>query len=146
MASTYVLINSSTIGSVGAGSITFSAIPQTYKDLLIKASVRFASSTDWFYGSFNGDATSFTARYVQGSGSSNFSATLTNHFGLGGKSTQTANTFSSTDIYIPNYTGSYFKSISTESVQENNATASSAHLHGQLWSNTTAISSITFAP
>ena len=147
MTANYILLASQTVGAVGASSVTFSNIPQTgYTDLVVKASVRFAGTTDWFYGSFNGDATSFTARYVQGAGNSNFSSTLTNHFGLGGKSTQTASTFSSTDIYIPNYKSSNYKSISTESAQENNATAASAHFHGQLWSNTAAISSITFAP
>jgi hypothetical protein len=147
MPANYVLLEKITVGAAGASSVTFSGIPQTgYTDLVVKTSVRFTGTTDWFYGSFNGDATSFTARYVQGNGSTAFSGTLTNHFGLGGKSSYTANTFSSTEIYIPNYTSSNYKSISTDSVQENNATTVAAHLHAQLWSNTAAITSITLAP
>ena len=147
MPANYVLLEKITVGAAGASSVTFSGIPQTgYTDLVIKASVRFTGTTDWFYGSFNGDATSFTARYIQGNGATAFSSTLTNHFGLGGKSSYTANTFASTEIYIPNYTSSNYKSISTESVQENNATTVAAHFHAQLWSNTAAITSITLAP
>jgi hypothetical protein len=147
MPANYVLLEKITVGAAGASSVTFSGIPQTgYTDLVLKASVRFTGTTDWFYGSFNGDATSFTARYVQGNGATAFSGTLTNHFGLGGKSSYTANTFASTEIYIPNYTSSNYKSISTDSVQENNATTVAAHLHAQLWSNTAAITSITLAP
>ena len=147
MTANYVLLEKITVGAAGASSVTFNSIPQTgYTDLVVKASVRFTGTTDWFYGSFNGDATSFTARYIQGNGSTAFSSTLTNHFGLGGKSSYTANTFSSTEIYIPNYTSSNYKSISTESVQENNATTVATHFHAQLWSNTAAITSITLAP
>ena len=40
MANTYIKIASNTVGSGGVSSITFSSIPQTYTDLVIKASVR----------------------------------------------------------------------------------------------------------
>jgi hypothetical protein len=66
MTANYVLLEKITVGAAGASSVTFSGIPQTgYTDLVVKAScIRFTSDTDWFYGSFNGDATSFTARYL----------------------------------------------------------------------------------
>jgi hypothetical protein len=147
MPANYTLLEKITVGAAGASSVTFSGIPQTgYTDLVVKASVRFTGGTDWFYGSFNGSSANFTARYIQGNGATAFSGTLTNHFGLGAKNTYTANTFSSTEIYIPNYTSSNYKSISTESVQENNATTVATHFHAQLWSDTSAITSITLAP
>jgi hypothetical protein len=147
MPANYVLLEKITVGAAGASSVTFSSIPQTgYTDLVLKASVRFTGGTDWFYGSFNGSSANFTLKYLQGNGSTAFSGTITNHFGLGGKNTYTANTFSSTDIYIPNYTSSSFKSISTETVQENNTATVATHFHAQLWSDTSAITSITLAP
>jgi hypothetical protein len=147
MPANYVLLEKITVGAAGASSVTFSNIPQTgYTDLLLKASVRFTGGTDWFYGSFNGSSDNFTARYVQGNGATAFSSTLTTHFGLGAKNSYNANTFSSTQIYIPNYRSSNNKSISTETVQENNVTNVATHFHAQLWSNSAAITSITLAP
>jgi hypothetical protein len=143
---TFVKIASVEVGSSGASSISFASIPDTYTDLLIKASVRFDGTTDWFYGSFNGDATGFTLKYVQANGATAYSGAITNHFGLGAKSTWDAGTFSSTEIYISNYTSSNYKSISTETVQERNATTVATHFHAQLWSNTAPITSITLAP
>ena len=40
MANTYTLIASNTVGSGGAASISFSSIPSTYTDLLVKISTR----------------------------------------------------------------------------------------------------------
>jgi hypothetical protein len=55
----------------------------------------------------------------------------------------TSNTFSSTQVYIPNYAGSTNKSVSIDHVTENNAT--NAYFSGivaGLWSNTAAITSV----
>jgi hypothetical protein len=58
----------------------------------------------------------------------------------------TSSVFSSTDIYIPNYLSSTNKSISTDTVSENNATAVLTLLGSLLWSNSSAITSITLTP
>jgi hypothetical protein len=55
----------------------------------------------------------------------------------------TASVFSSGEMCIPNYTGSSYKSFSTDSVQENNATLSRLVLVAGLWSDTAAVTSIT---
>ena len=47
-------------------------------------------------------------------------------------------------MYIPNYTGSTNKSISVDSVTENNATNNLMNIQAGLWSNTAAITSILF--
>ena len=44
MADTYTLISSVTVGAGGASSMTFSSIPQTYTDLVIKVSGRNADT------------------------------------------------------------------------------------------------------
>ena len=57
-------------------------------------------------------------------------------------SSDTANTFSNNSIYIPNYTGSNNKSVSVDSVYENNATTAGQHLVSGLWASSAAITSV----
>jgi hypothetical protein len=56
----------------------------------------------------------------------------------------TSNTFSNSEIYIPNYAGSNKKSFSADIVMENNATTAFSTLNASLWQGTAAISSLTF--
>jgi hypothetical protein len=58
----------------------------------------------------------------------------------------TANTFSSTEIYIPNYASANYKSYSVDQVDEGNQTTVYSHLIAGLWSNTAPINQITFTP
>jgi hypothetical protein len=142
MANTYTLISSVTVGSGGANSIDFTSIPSTYTDLVLKVSVRDASNN---YGSyqmrFNNSSTNYSGKWLYGEGSGAYS---NNAFGIAITTTdQTANVFVSTDIYIPNYTSSNYKSASIDNVTENNATTAYAHLTPFLWSDTSAINRIT---
>ena len=149
MANTYKLISSYT--ATGAvTSISFSSIPATYTDLLIMGSLRNSAAdtnTDTVL-TFNSNTSSYSGRRLAGNGSSASSDTqgAANgyYFSLTGEGTNwTASTFSNGSIYIPNYTSSNNKSISTDAVAENNATAASAQLAAGLWSNSAAITSIT---
>jgi hypothetical protein len=54
----------------------------------------------------------------------------------------TASTFSNDAIYIPNYSGSTNKSVSIDTVTENNATAAHQTITASVWANTAAITSI----
>jgi hypothetical protein len=147
MANTYELIASNTVGSGGAATVTFSSIVGTYTDLVIKASLRTNRGDDAIDGlvlQFNGDTgANYTNREIFGSGSTVGSNTAV-RVGLIDGSLATSNTFSSTEIYIPNYAGSNNKSVSADSVTENNATAAYQTLDAFLWSNTSAITSILF--
>lgn len=151
MANTYELISSSTVGSGGTATITFSSIPQTYTDLLIKISGRSnrgATFSD-IRISFNGSptGTSYSDRDLEGSGSSassqNTSSTDSIHIyqAIPGSSA-TNNVFGNCDIYIPNYSSSNYKSTSIDSVMENDSSISYMALTAGLWSNTSAITSI----
>jgi hypothetical protein len=80
-----------------------------------------------------------------GSGASSLVET-TGRSGVIDAASNTSNTFSNTEIYIPNYTSNNYKSVSTDSVMENNATEAYANLNAILWSNTSAINSITLTP
>jgi hypothetical protein len=152
MATSITLIASSTVGAGGTGTISFTSIPSTYTDLCLKLSLRTNSNlaTEQLYVTFNGTTSGYTAKQIYGDGSNAASASLTNggteisviniNTGAG-----TANTFSSTEIYIPNYAGSNNKSLSADSTSENNGTNGAlAGLTAGLLSNTAAITSISF--
>ena len=127
-------------------SITFSSIPQDYDDLVLKISARsdraaeVASQLDLLYNSSTANHSSVR---LYGSGSSVGSTTDTRPFaGIIPASASTTNTFSSETIYISNYTATQAKSISTDSVMENNATQSFQDLVAGLWNDTSAITSL----
>jgi hypothetical protein len=142
MANTYEIIDKTILGSTAA-SVTFTAIPSTYTDLLVKVSSRNTSSSEIFDFGFNGVTTNQSSVYLNGSGSAATSATYT-LFGRSVQTGATASTFSNNEIYIPNYAGSTFKSVSIDAVNENNATGAFSSLVAGLWSSTAAITSITF--
>lgn len=146
MANTYTLIASSTVGSGGAADIEFTSIPATYTDLSVSLSVR-ASTAAELYATVNGTTSGYTNRHIQGNGASASSGTYqTARYFLGEAnwSTFTANTFSSQNLYLPNYAGSNAKSLSVDSVTENNATTAYMYLIAGLVSSTSVVSSIKF--
>ena len=136
--------------NASAASVTFSNIPQTgYTDLKVVLSIRNSASSAQSLGiKFNGSTSGYSTRWILGNGSAASSGSDTAspmaiaYDALIGDNT--ANTFSSVDIYIPNYTSSNYKSVSSDSVSENNATAANASMFAGLWSNTAAINSIEF--
>jgi hypothetical protein len=149
MPANYVLLEKITVGAAGASSVTFSGIPQTgYTDLVVKLTGRNTSSGDWFNISFNGSTANFNTRNIFGTGGaavSNSRADGVEAF-VNNNSSTTASTFSSSEIYIPNYTSSSNKSFSIDSVTENNGTTAYSILSAGLWSNSAAITSITLTP
>ena len=148
MANTYTLINSNTVGSGGVASVTFSSIPGTYTDLLIKYSSRnTAAAIQNMAITLNGSTANFTYKSLYGGGSVSpgSGSGSTNLVGIAEANNYTANTFDNGEIYIPNYAGSNYKSISADSVSETNATEAYAELFATLWSNTAAITSIGLA-
>jgi len=143
---TFIKIASVTVGAGGASSISFSSIPSTYTDLVVKLSARSSGAVSDMLISFNGSTSNFTWRLVGGNGSSPFSSTGAASYGmLSNSSTTTSNTFASSDLYIPNYNSSNNKSASIDAVNENNGTAASQYLDSILWSQTSAITSIGFS-
>ena len=153
MAFTHSLIASSTVGAGGVSSVVFNNIPQNYTDLIIKTSSRTnrSDTKDSLKLTFNGNATSYSARGLGGNGSSSYSFTNGGTASIEDAimtvgNTATASTFGNGEIYIPNYISSNSKSISTDSVSENNATAANTQLYAGLWSVSTTVTSITLAP
>ena len=150
MANTYTLINSVTVGSGGAADITFSSIPATYTDLLLKISTRtdFASVNDNIKITYNSLTTSFSMIRLYGSGSAAGTSSVSDNTAsiVTNGTSSTSSTFNNADLYIPNYTSSNYKSYSIDSVSETNATGTYMYLSAGLWSNTAAITSIGLLP
>lgn len=118
MAATFQII-SSTVLTTTTASVTFSSIPQTYKDLMvyIVGATNLADTNVNLYVRLNGD------------GSANYSSIQMSYYGTGANyninsgssqftngpwasgTTMTANMFASNTMYIPNYTNSFNKQI-----------------------------------
>jgi hypothetical protein len=146
---TFIKIASVTVGSGGAANMEFTSIPQIYKDILIMVSARgtsnFAGSGYFMYVRPNGSSSNLSGRYLVGTGSSAVSGTIAPYLYMS-PSDATASVFGNGQMYFPNYTSSNYKSTSAESVYENNATGAYQDLSAGLWSDTTAITSITLVP
>jgi hypothetical protein len=154
MATTYELIDSVVLGST-TSTVTFSAIPQTFDDLLLLASIRgnrtSATTTQTTLVDIypNGSSSNLSARWLYGDGSSASSVTNASHvyiFGASNSANWTADTFASVEVYIPNYAGSTNKSISATSAVENNNTGGLIAAIAGLWADTSAITSIELDP
>jgi hypothetical protein len=150
MATTFVKIETVTVGSGGTSTISFTSIPQTYTDLKLVMSLRtnHADGFDNAKYSFNGSTTGFSYRRLLGSGSSVSSSTGTDNTNslLSNAATSTSSVFSNNELYIANYAGATYKSFSIDTVSENNATLAYSYLVGGLWSNTDAITSLSLTP
>ena len=145
------LIATKSIPTDGTNSVTFSSIPQTYTDLIIKISARASTGTQSAptLMSINGNTSNLTFKRIQGAGSGAvISQSGSGTGGVGGIFTTgsdfTANVFGSGEVYIPNYTSANYKSYSIDSTNENNGTGSYMSMVAGLWSDTAAITSLTF--
>lgn len=151
MPNTYTLIASSTVSSSTAANMSFSSIPGTYTDLLLKTSARTDGSSQNIKVTFNGSSSGYSERWVYGGGTSGTgsgSATTNGYFYIyyTTQSSDTANTFGNSELYIPNYAGSNNKSVSEDAVEETNGNVVYMALGAGLWSNSAAITSITLTP
>ena len=146
MANTFIKLSTITVGVGGSSTIDFTNIPQTFTDLKLVMSLRNTGTSGEFYLRFNGVSTNHSDRWLYGNGSSVGSITNVNIDLFNVASDQTASVFGSAEVYIPNYTSSNYKPVSSESVQENNATATYLLLEAGLWSSTAAITRITLVP
>jgi hypothetical protein len=136
------LISSVTVGAGGASSIDFTSIPATYTDLCVVLSARSNAGDNVAYFRVNTATTSFSQKFLMGTGASAVSGSDTQLYVPVSNSGHTANTFGNTIIYIPNYTSSANKTFSIDGANENNSTDVRHLIEAGLWSNTAAITSI----
>jgi hypothetical protein len=148
----YTLITSQVLASA-VNSITFSSIPSTYKDLAVRVSARDTDtgrsgikmlvngSTGTVYSATNlrGNGAAATTNYYANAASFSFLQADT--------SSNTANTFGSMEVYLPNYTSSTFKPISAFGTQEDNSASTNTWIvpNAMLFNDSTSITSITFS-
>ena len=142
---TFTLIETKTLGTAAA-SLEFTSIPQDATDLMLTVSGRLSVDSVEVRLRVNGDTGSnyTTRRVFGGGGAAAADSTSTTYFPFYGvvANSFTSNTFGNGAIYIPNYTGSTTKSISADTVTENNATESYTMFTAGLWNSTAAITSL----
>jgi hypothetical protein len=146
---TYQAIASATVGSGGVASVTFSSIPQTFTDLLIKGSARSLRASDEDGMAFGINGTGATNwLLLSANGSSASSGTLSS-LGFGAAfvgripgANATSNTFGNFELYLPNYTSNTTKPYGTDAVTENNSATAYSSLVAAYQSSTAAVSSV----
>jgi hypothetical protein len=153
MANTYTLIQAQTLAS-SASTITFSSIPATFTDLLLKASVRSTTGAGEvvnFNLVVNGDEGAVNTYYsrttLSGNGASASSSRASDQapwiFSEGTTANgATSNTFSNNEYYIPNYAGTTAKVLGVFQASENNATTTYLNAIAGLYRDTTAITTL----
>jgi hypothetical protein len=137
------------VGATPSATISFTSIPSTYTDLklVISARTNRASDGDYIYLSLNGSQAD-SGKYMKGYGTTEDSGTVSDNYITIPSTNNTASTFSNYQIYIPNYTNTTTKSISSLGTLENmNATSNALSFGAFIWSSTSAstsaVSSIT---
>lgn len=129
MPATYTLISSRVL-STTPGGVTFSSIPQTYTDLVIRMTARtdgadpdryeFWTNSDDGGPNFGTTTLRATGTTVSTIRNSSSGASFAYYQMVGGGAT--ANTFNSAEIYVPNYTNaSSGNAINLTGVSENNS-------------------------
>lgn len=128
-----------------AASIEFTSIPQTGVDLLVLVSARSnrsANVTAISRLAINGDEVGTNINLV-GDGTTVTSGTAAVlNAGSFTAASATASTFNNTSIYIANYTSTNAKTISSDSVTENDATEVRTRLDANLSNDTAAVTSL----
>lgn len=148
---TYKLIEKSTVGAGGASSVTLGSggtIPQTYSDIVVKLSARNTSAVNWYAlkFEFNGSTTGYTQIITyNGSGTPTSISRSDSYSSYLAGTNATASTFSNFEFYVPSYTSSNYKSFSIDWVNENNSSTYIGGITNGLWSNSAAITSISFS-
>lgn len=130
-------IYTQTVGAGGAAAITFNNIPQGFTDLKLVHSARDGRTDAPFSNSiltFNGNTNaiySVTNLYavVAANGSSRYLGESWFFYNLySDGAVATANTFSSSEVYISSYSGGNFKQVLFQNAVENNSVGTNANI------------------
>lgn len=143
------LISSVTVGAGGTTSMEFTSIPATYTDLVVLISARSGSAGDTLWMRFNSDSSTVcTTLWLVSDGSTPSSSSNAGSafLRLGTiTSGDTASTFNNFRVDIPNYAGSAQKTMSADTVNENNATTAYQRITAGIWPVTSAITGISIS-
>jgi hypothetical protein len=147
----YESISTVTVGSTPATEIIFSSIPQTYKHLQIRALVRNnrAASASNTYFRFNGDTASnyaFHALLGNGSTTSAYGGTANVQLSTDPSGSFTANCFAGQIYDILDYKNTNKAKTTRILLGFDGNGSGEVHIASDLWTSTSAISSIRFFP
>jgi hypothetical protein len=150
MPNTYSLISSNVLTS-SAASVTFSSIPATFTDLVLRGSARVDSASNYqsMAMAFNGGSptSAFSQTWINGSGtgttSGRYGSNTTLYPSYVNAASSTSNTFGSFEIYVPNYLIAQSKPIGVFGATENNATDARIEADAMLWASNNSVASIT---
>ncbi len=154
--SSFESIATTTVGSGGSSTITFSSIPATYTHLQIRGIGRSdaASGNSWIYLRFNGDSgTNYASHYLRGNGTAASASALT---GAGNNTEQRLGDFPRADatsgifgvgvIDILDYTNTNkYKTTRFLGGADKNGSGV-VSLYSSVWLSTSAVTSITLTP
>jgi len=150
MPSTYTLISSNVLSS-STYTVTFSAIPSTYTDLVFRCSTRTNASgvaIDKLAFRTGANDVIYSTTILEGNGAAASSRRESDNnnmaAGYNTGATATSDTFSSTEIYIPNYANTSNKPMSIFTAQENNTTTAYIDVNAALHRVSSAITEVNF--
>jgi hypothetical protein len=146
MANTYQLISSNVLTSTTA-SVTFSSIPNTYTDLVLRTSIRHSSGfINTMAVKINaGVSISYVVLQGYNSSVSSFAgSTSSSDNGLiSDGNSNTANTFSNGEVYIPNYNSTSYKQfLATSAGEQNGSNGWAINVVGNAIISTSPVTSI----
>lgn len=150
---TYLNLASTVLTSAQA-SVTFSGISASYTDLLLKASIRGSVNSPVFRIRWNNDSgANYSLQDIIGQGGTTLVANTTD---TGAHETSRtvqagsnffASTFTSVEVYLPNYTTAQNKPFSSLSYAINNVSSpANIEIMAAQWRNTATVSSIVIYP
>lgn len=147
MPNTFELIASVTLTGSQA-TMSFTSIPSTFTDLVLKISPRSDRSANPWNGlgiTFNGSSASYASKILEGGDSTVLSVNgRSDYISMNSTGLLFTSTFANNEIYISNYASSNNKAVSVDSVSEGNQSGGVYQdLTASLWANSAAINSIT---
>lgn len=150
MATTFKILDK-VILTGSQNSIEFTGLgsySSSYTDLCFMISARSNRGTyyDGLYARLNGSTSNQSNQALYSNGSTITAQNPASiQVGIIVGDTATSNTFCNGYFYIPNFSSSNYKSMTSDLVGENNATNAFAALEANLWSSTAAITSVSFS-
>jgi hypothetical protein len=135
------LVATTTLAARNTATITFTNIPQTGKDLLCKFALRGSNTEIFITLNSNFSDTGKMLRNIDGTVTSiNVNG---DRAGWIAQDAYTANTFGNGEAYVSNYAGTANKSMSIDTVSENNSTTIGMSIAAQVFTSSTGITSLT---
>ena len=155
MADAMTLISTTTVGSGGQATISFTSIVSTYTDLKVVYSLKPPAGDVGIKINFNNTTSGYSDIYLQAlntgstptalaKGVNVFSGSAAYGGAMADSSLSSGNLFNNGELYIPNYTAAQNKAFLVSNVSEADRNLGFIEEISGIWSNTAAINRIDF--